>query len=250
MKSLLLSAVTITVLFSCKNKKDNLNYNTEIASITYKAELDYLQKTINDYSALSKAGHYYLEQDSILDKQIFELKKELEGHGDVSSKSQDTFFDYFGTILKTEPAYLGLGSLQELKRQSIKSLSDIDLLNLYFKRSFVAKLSGNNLLPFDIWSFMPTVDKWKVKDGEEFKMQMNITAASSTEPAEWYILKDPTKELTKENITDTLHPGEFGETTFKTKRYHKGINQISVVVKLKTAHGEKIVERIIEFTVE
>lgn len=250
MKSPLLWILIMTVLFSCKSKKDNLNYNTNIASITYEEEFAYLEKTIAEYSTLSKVGHYYREQDSMLNKQIAELKSELGEHGHISTQSQDSLFNHFGSILKANPAYLNLESLAALKGQFIKSLSDIDLLNLYFKRGFVAQLSGHKLLPFDMWSIIATVDKWKIKDGETFSMQMNTTAANSTEPAEWYILKDPTKNFTKDNVADTLYPGEFGETTFNTKMYHKGINQIVVLVKLKTAHGEQIVERVIDFTVE
>ena len=250
MKSQLFWMVILTALFSCKSKKDNFNYDTTIASLTYKAELNYLNRTIVYYSTLADTGNYIRKQDSILEKNIEELKIQFNKDGKISSLNKDSFFTYFENVLKSDSVYSDLENLKELKSIPIYRFSDIDLLRLYLKRSLVSKLTDNKLLPFNTWSIMATVDKWKIKDGEEFIMQMNTTAFNSRQPAEWFIVKDGSKDLTKDNISDTLYPGEFGETTFKTKQYHKGENQIPIYVRIKTTHGEQIIGKMIVYTVE
>ena len=249
MRLQLLKICALITLLSCKSKKESLSYETNIASLIYSSELNYLNNTLRDYSHLSDIGAYYLKQDSILETKASVIKKIFKSEKKISIQEQREFLNFFETSFKDNPGLLDSIKLDQLKSTPITEYSDIELLTLLIKRSFVSKLVANKYFPFDMVGTMVTVDSWSIQNGEEFKMQMNITAASSTSPAEWYIIKDGSRSLIKENIIDTLYPDEFGSVNFKTKKYHKGTNQINVATKFKLAHGDKILYKGIEYTV-
>lgn len=239
----------LIILFSCKSKKDTLKHETGIALLTYNSERNYLNKTLRDYSNLSNIGKYYLKQDSILEAKALFLEDIFKREHKISIQDQINFINLFQTSLKDNNGLVDSVMIDYLKNTPIAKLSDIDQLVLFIKRSFVSKLVANRYYPFDMVGTMATVGSWGIKNGEEFQLQMNITAASSKDPAEWYLMKGEGLGLTKENITDTLHPDAFGRVNITTRKYHTGRNQIYVCTKFKSVHGEEILSKVIEYTV-
>jgi hypothetical protein len=124
--------------------------------------------------------------------------------------------------------------LKQLTELPIQTVSDVDLLRIYMKNSFVCILLNNKLLPYDSWSTMACSAKSTINDGEEFEVSLANTAWNNAQPNEWFLVKNDEDSLTKENIIDTLHQDETGFVYFKTKNYKKGENTLTFVSRLNT----------------
>ncbi len=236
-------------MFSCESKKDDFTYQTSIGSLTYQADLNYLNTTLKQYANLSDTGLYFWKQDSILELKVLELKNEFNNSKSISSQLQSGFFDYFEKVFNKSD-FIDFKIFNHLKSNPIKKLSDIDLLELYIKRGFVSILSDNKLFPFDTVGTMLAPEKSNIKNGEEYILRMNMTASNSKEPPQWYIVKDGSIGLTKDNIIDTIQSPEYGDLIFKTKKYHPGENEINVIVRLRTHYGEQLLSKTILFYVQ
>lgn len=96
---------------------------------------------------------------------------------------------------------------------------------------------------------MSTADAWQIKNGNDFIVGLALTASNANRPTEWYQVKPGANELTKENILDTLRPNEFGEISFKTRKYHVGTNQIKFITRVRLPQGDRQIARTVTFLV-
>ena len=248
MKVQLYSIFFLTTFFACCTKKDNFNYKTNIASITYKSELTSLNTTLKEYANMSDIGIYYYIQDSILNFKGLELKNKARKEHNLSHTDLNDLLKSFKISLKENYNYDDAQNINEINKSKVVEASDIDLILLLFKRTYVSKLKDNKFFPFNTVSINANVENKDIQNGEEFKMQLNLVAANDKSPAEWYIIKDMDKGLTKGNI-DTLFPDEFGWVSYKTKKYQLGNNQINYVTKFKGADGYRVLSYYQEFKV-
>jgi hypothetical protein len=56
-----------------------------------------------------------------------------------------------------------------------------------------------------------------------------MNALNSRQSFEWYVVKDDTKPLSSENVSDTLRADESGAVFAETTNYQKGQNTLSIV---------------------
>ena len=248
MRSIIFRAVTLVTLFSCNSKKGNFTYQSSIGSLTYQADRDYLNTTLEKYANLSDTGLYFWRQDSILQVKILALREEFQKNQTNTAQSKRDLFDYYEKVFNKSD-FIDFKIFDELRITPIEKISDVDLLELYIKRCFVSILNDNKMLPFNMVGTMGSSNNWDIKKGEEFTLYMNTTASNSNQPTEWYIVKDESLGLIKANILDTLLPDQFGQVIFKTTKYHPGENKVQVIVKIKTHRGENTLSKYFTFNV-
>ncbi|HMJ47395.1 MAG TPA: hypothetical protein VK498_08695, partial [Ferruginibacter sp.] len=147
MRTLILWTIILSVIVSCKSKNEAFTYQTSIGSLTYKADLNYLNTTLKHYANLSDTGLYFSQQDSILELKVSELRNEFNNNKRISSQLQRDFFNHFEKVFNKSD-FIDFKIFNELKSGRIEKLSDIDLLELYIKRGFVSILSDNKFFPF------------------------------------------------------------------------------------------------------
>lgn len=238
------------VLFSCKENKEQFNYETSIASKVYQAQLRYLDNTIFNYARISKKGDYYFQESQYLDKMAKEFQDKIK-KGEVITDGERRIFHQHFEKTYTSNGLINRDILKEIKELPIKTVSDVDYLRLYIKNNFVCILLNNKLLPYDTWSTMASASQWTISDGEEFVVSLANTAWNNAQPNEWFLVKNDYDSLTKENIIDTLFQDETGTITFRTKNYKKGENVLTFISKLNTPVDDYIVlSRQIVFTVK
>lgn len=221
------------VLFSCKEKKDAFHYETSIASKVYQAQLRYLDNTLFNYSRISKKGDYYFRESANLDNTAKEFQDKIKNGRVITEDEKKAFYDHFEKTF-TDNGLIDFDIFKQLKELPIKTVSDVDILRVYIKNNFVCILLNNKLLPYDSWSTMASVNKWTIEKGEEFEVSLSNTAWNNAQPNDWFLVKNGTDSLTKDNIIDTLHQEENGMVYFKTKEYKKGENTLTFISRLNT----------------
>jgi len=204
------------ILLSCKNK-DKFNYETSIASKVYQAQLKYLDNTLFNYARISKQGDYYFQESYNLDTIADNFKNEIKNGIIISNEEKSKFYDHFEKTF-TNHGLIDLDILKQLRELPIKTVSDVDLLRLYVKNNFVRILLNNKLLPYDSWGMMAETEKLTINNGEAFEVSLSNTAWNSAQPNEWFLVKNGTDSLTKDNIIDTLYQQESGIVFFTTKK--------------------------------
>lgn len=235
---------------SCGGKKENFNYETSIGAKVYQAQVEYLDNTLANYARMSeKSLSYYIESNT-LDSIARSFKNKLEDGQPVSESDKANFYRRFEKML-TGHKLVDIKILDELKTLPVKTASDVDLLRLYVKNSFVSILLDNKLLPFDYWSIMATAEKWTINDGETFVAELGNLASNMDHPNQWFVLKEGTDSLTAENVSDTLTENERGLVYFETNKYKKGKNVVTVVSKMNApGMDHHVLTREIEFFVK
>jgi hypothetical protein len=100
-------------------------------------------------------------------------------------------------------------------------------------------------------SIMASAEKWTINEGDIFEIALGNTAWNSKQPNEWFVLKDGTDKLTKDNILDTLHQDETGMVYFKTNKYRKGQNNLIFISRLNSPTiDDQILSKRVSFYVE
>jgi hypothetical protein len=98
---------------------------------------------------------------------------------------------------------------------------------------------------------MASAAKWTINDGEEFQISLSNTAWNDSQPNDWFLVKEFTGSLTKENIIDTLHQEKDGVVNFRTKNYKKGKNTLTFISRLYTPVIDyRLASRQVTFTVK
>ena len=247
---LLFFILLILTFTSCSQQKDKFNYESNIASITYKAEMDYLDNRLFFYRTLSEKGEYYNKENELLDSLTYEFKYKIKIDKQITSAEQDSFLNHFEESFNKSP-YVNFEKYDELKKIPFKTISDIDLVTGYIKNCFVYILQDNKLLPFDSYGLQVCTDKQTINNGETFNYTLSINAFNSRQLFEWYVVKDNHKPLTKENIIDTLQQIEDqGLVYVQTKSYKKGENNLQFLSRLKTSKGDVVMPTNIRFFVK
>jgi len=221
------------VLFSCKDTRNTFNYETSIASKVYQAQLKYLDNTLFNYARISKKGDYYFQESSYLDKTAKEFQDKIKKGGVITEEEKKKFYDHFEKTFKAN-GLIDFNIFKQLKELPIKTVSDVDILRIYIKNNFVCILLNSKLLPYDSWGTMASANKWTIDNGEEFEVSLSNTAWNNAQLNEWFLVKNGTDSLTKDNIIDTLHQEEDGMVYFKTKDYKKGENTLTFISRLNT----------------
>lgn len=220
-------------LFSCKDRQNDFDYKTSIASKVYQAQLKYLDNTLFNYARISKKGDFYFQESNYVDETAEKYKGKLNTGGTITEDEKNAFYEHFEKSLNSN-GLIDREILKQLKELPIKTVSDVDLLRIYMKNNFVCILLNNKLLPYDSWSTMACSAKSTINEGEEFEVSLANTAWNNAQPNEWFLVKDDEDSLTKENIIDTLHQDETGVVYFKTKNYKKGENTLTFISRLNT----------------
>lgn len=248
MKQYLFGFIILPTIISCNNQTPKAQDYSEIAFITNKLEQKDLDNSIQTFSNVSVMAKKYIKALPAMETKAKELKSILEKQETISSQLQEDFIDTFRMSLE----YIGptdSSTLQLLKTTPIKSSEDIDQLLLFMKRIFVKQISYAERYLFNVIGTSAETRSLNIKNGEPFSMNMNITAANSNTPAEWFLLKDDGSPLVKENITDTLHPDEHGNILITTTKYSVGENRITVAVKIPSTHDSVTLYKSVDFTV-
>lgn len=239
----------LSTFVSCKTKpKPSTSSYSEIATITNKTEQYYLDQTLSDISNVSILAKDYVTHLPLLEAKAKELELFLKNQQSVPIASQKDFIDSFANSLK----YLNLSdslTLDLLRESPITCSEDVDQLLLFMKRTFVNKASQMNRYFFNIVGTSYSFENIDIKKGENIFLTMNITAANSNVPAEWFILKDGGAPLTKENISDTLYPDQYGDVKFKKKIFQTGKNWIQFATKIPSSDGEIVLYKAAYFNV-
>jgi len=240
----------VLIMTSCSHPKDKFNYESSIASITYKAEMDYLDNRLFFYRTLSEKGEYYNKENELLEKLTDGFKDKIKMGEQINSSDQDSFLNHFEESFKESP-YVNFDKYNELKKLPFKTVSDVDLVKSYIKNCFVYILQDNKLLPFDSYGLQVCTNKQTINNGETFNYTLSINAFNSRQLFEWYLVKDNHKPLTKENIIDTLQQIENqGLVYVQTKSYKKGENNLQFLSRLKTSKGDVVMPTNIRFFVK
>lgn len=238
------------ILFSCQENRDKLDYETSIASKVYQAQIKYLDKTLFNYSRISKKGDFYFQENSYLDKTVQELQDNIKKGMTISAGEQRKFYEHFEKTFASNEL-INASILKQLEELPIKTVSDLNYIRLYVKNNFVCLLLNNKLLPYDSYSSMASANKWTINNGEQFEVLLSNTAWSDSQPNDWFLVKDESDSLTKENIIDTLHQEKDGVVYFKTKKYKKGTNTLTFISRLNTPLiDNKMISRQVTFTVK
>jgi hypothetical protein len=248
MKIQLLFGISIIAFLSCKTNNNSFDDKSNIVSLTCKAQIEYFDSIISENSHLSEMGRYINERDSTANVQISLFKEKLQKGNKIPLEEQVKFMVRYESDF-ANATHINFEKFKEIEKTPIVTLSDLELLKLYLKSCFVAKLNYTSALPFDTWSTMASSSKWEIKNGEEFSVALNTTATNSLRKAKWYLLKNDTLTFDKFNILDTLMPDEFGEVIYKTQKYHSGENDLMFFVLLQTKRGEDTLCRRITFKV-
>jgi hypothetical protein len=244
------TALLITIaIVSCRNRPDKFIYETSIASKVYEAQLKYLDITLRNYARFSKTGEYYFGESSYLDSIAIEFKSKIRGDGAIAEDEKRTFYDHFEKTF-AHNGLIDYEILNQLKELPIKTVSDVDLLRIYVKNCYVSILLNNKMLPFNNWSTMASAKEWTIKNGQSFEVQLASTAWNGEQPNEWFLVKENTDSLTKENIVDTLYQDRDGVVTFATKHYKVGENKLKFVSKMNTPKGDHFLYREVIFYVK
>jgi hypothetical protein len=241
--------IFISVVMSCSHRRDKFNYDSSIAFVTYRAEMEYLDNRLFFYKTLSEKGGYYNRETELHEKITSGFKEKLILGEEISIKEQKDFLNHFEETFHQSP-YINFGRYNELKTIPIKSVSDVDLITRYIKNCFFYILNDNKLLPFDTYGPQACSDKWTITYGESFVYKLSMNAYSSSEPFEWYVVRDREKPLTKENIVDTLTIDETGVVVGQTKKYKKGENNLFIISRLRTAKGDRTLGMTMTFIVK
>ena len=240
---------SVLIFTSCSRHIDNLNYESNIAPIVYKAEMDYLDNRLFYYKTLSEKGGYYNKENEILERLTNSFNEKIKKDEQITFSEQNSFLNHFEATFKNSP-YVNFEKYDELKKLPFKTVSDVELVKGYIKSCFVYILQDNKLLPFDSFGPQVCTDKQTITNGETFNYTLSINAFNSRQPFEWYLVKDNHKPLAKENIIDTLKPIENqGLVYVETKNYKKGENNLQFLSRLKTSKGDIISPTNIRFFV-
>lgn len=239
----------LLALFACKSKNrvEVLNYS-QIAILTLQAENQHVDQELREISNVSVLAKDYIKYLPVLDAKATELKQAFRKDNSILGSYQKGLIDSFANSLKfiskTDSITLSL-----LKETPITSEQDIDQLLLFMKRTYFKNASYGERYYFNILSTTYSFDKSNMNRGEEVSLNLNITAANTNTPAEWFILKDGGKPLTTENISDTLHPDEYGNVKFKRKILKSGENWIEFATKIPSTQGEVVLYKTAVFDV-
>jgi len=248
MKYILLTLIT-TALVSCRNRPDKFSYETSIASKVYEAQLKYLDNTLRNYARFSKTGAYYFGESSYLDTIAGKFQSKIKNGGAITEDEKTTFYDHFEKTF-FHNGLIDFKTFNQLKALPIKTVSDVDLLRIYVKYNYVSILLNNKMLPFTSWSTMVSAKEWTIKNGQPFEVELASTAWNGEQPNEWFLVKEATYSLTKENVIDTLYQGRDGVVTFSTKHYKIGENKLTFVSKMNTPKGDHYLYRQVMFYVK
>jgi hypothetical protein len=241
---------SVLIFISCSRHNDKLSNEHSIASITYQAEMRYLDNRLFFYKTLSDKGAYYNKENELLEKLTNGFRDKIKRNEQITSSEQDSFLNHFEVTFKNSQ-YVDYKKYKELKKLPFKTVADVDLVKGYIKNCFIYILQDNKLLPFDTWGPLVCSDKQTIKYGETFNYLLSINAFNSQQPFEWYLVKDNHKPLTKENIIDTLASLEHQGIVFgETKKYKKGENNLQFLARLKTSKGDAVLPINIKFFVK
>ena len=250
MKIILPLFVLITFI-SCRDKKEKFNYETSIASTVYKAQSEYFDKTIFNYARISDLGNYYWNENQLLEEQTDSFKAEIKNGHSIPQDEQDSFFNHFEKTFANH-GLINFDKFKQLKESSIKTISDIDILEVYIKNNFVAVLLNNKLLPYDSWGIMVS-GKNEINNGETLNLNVATYAFRSYHQNEWYLVNKVLNDndtLKRENIIDTLYPQENGMVNFETKNYKKGKNTLIFLSRLSHPPKDRMISQEISFYVK
>lgn len=235
--------------FGCKSKVAPARKSySEIATITNKIENALLDRELKERSNVSTLARDYNKELPKIEAKAAELKSLFKTDQGIPSSYQRAFIDSFANSLK----YVSKGdslALDLLKEANITSEQDVDQLVLYMKRAYLNNVSFGERYHFNVLSTSFAMDNYDIKKGDEVTLTFNITAANTNVPAEWFILKDGSKPLVKENISDTLYPDEMGNVKFKRKAVKTGENWIDFATKVQSTQGEVTLYRTANFNV-
>jgi hypothetical protein len=241
-------AVVAFSLMGCQLRSGDYG-KSNMAYIALQAELQQINRSIGQYSTLSKTGAYYLRIDSILQQRTAVMKVRLRLSPSVSIEEQHRFFDFFRKAFHNSYS-IDFQKFDILKNTPISSVADIDLITLYLKSCIVSILNENKILPFNMMSFVAYVNSDKVKYGDEVEINMAIGAAYSESPTEWYLVKSASGGLTKGNIIDTLRSDAFGGAAFRTRKYKMGENKLGFMCRFYSPSKDNILAREVTFDVK
>jgi hypothetical protein len=228
----------ILFIAACSRTKDKFNYDSNIASVTYEAEMKYIDARLFFYKTLSEKGSYYNKENEFLEKITSDLKERIRKREQITPKEQKDFLNHFEETFH-QSVYVDFDKYNELKNIPIRTLADIDLIAKYIKSCFFYILNDNKLLPFDSYGPLVCSDKWTIKDGEAFAYRLSVHASSRSVPFQWYLVKDANKRLIKENIIDTLKADEWGQVYAETNKYIKGKNVLHIILRLTESKGDE-----------
>jgi len=221
----------LTILFSCNNKQHKIE-ETTFSGQFINAQLKYLDRTINTYADASKTCETYRTENYFLDDETSKMKELLSEGKQISDEQTVNIVNHFYKICN------GYGVenydiLSDPNKIKITTISDIELFRLYVKNYMVASLTNNKLMPKDIWTIMVSEDSKKIKDGQDYKIDLATIACNRQRKSEWFLVKENIDSpLTKENIIDTLSRDEDCIYQYKTNKYKKGKNELIFINRI------------------
>lgn len=241
--------IIISALLASCNPKVAYNDNTVITSIVLKSEIGYFDRTIKLFANQSEMGRYYSLQDSILTSNCSKLKTKLQNGGALDDYDQQNLFTHLeGVLIKSD--YIDKEQLSQIKKAGIHTTTDVDYLEHYAKCCFCNILQNSKSIPFDQFGILASADKWSIKKGEEFNLDLALTANNASRPLEWFRVKSGATTLDKENVLDTLKLDESGIVFYKTKDYKPGLNKLKFIVRLKMPNGDRQLSQTVNFSVK
>jgi len=177
----------------------------------------------------------------------FRLLLQKQQH--VSRYSQNQFIDSFQKhlpFLTTDDSI----QLSTLRKIPLKNANDVDRVLRFMQQVYVYRCLAKNAFLFDTFSTVASPEYVSIKKGEDISLEMEITAANRSHPAEWFIVKDAGKPLVRENISDTLTPDEFGVARFKKKMNNSGSYSIVYATKIPSSIGQLVLSKTVHFEVQ
>ena len=178
----------VTTLISCKNQRYQVE-ETSLSGKVMNTQIKYLDRTIWTYADVSNIGKAYTNENYYLDDETSKMKQQLSEGKKISDEQKNLIINHFKEIC-SQFGVIDFDIFEHPEQIQITTVSDVEFFRLYIKNYMVANLLNNKLLPKEIWTIMVDSDSSKIKNGEEFKVNLATIACNRRRVDEWFLVND------------------------------------------------------------